>query len=55
MIFNILCNFRYFGSYDFIFLILGVFKTFLIKLESFYGTVSINICLETFLLEKYVF
>ncbi len=34
MIFNVLCNFCYFRSYGFISLILGVFKTFQVKLES---------------------
>jgi hypothetical protein len=52
MIFNILCNFHYFRSYNFISLILGVFKTFLVKLESCYSTVSIRICLRIFLLGK---
>ena len=64
MIFNILCNFHYFRSYDFISLILCVFMTFLIKLESCYGiyiyiykescydTVSIRICLRIFLLGR---
>ena len=52
MIFNLLCNFRYFRSYDFISLILGVFMTFLVKLESYYDTISISICLRIFLLEK---
>jgi hypothetical protein len=31
MIFNILCDFRYFRSYDFISLIFSVFMTFLVK------------------------
>ena len=52
MIFNILCSFRYFRSYDFIFLILGVFMTFLVILGSCYGIVSIRICLRIFLLGK---
>jgi hypothetical protein len=52
MIFNILCNFRYFRSYDFISLILGVFMTFLVKSESSYGIVSIRICFGIFLLGK---
>ena len=52
MIFNILCSFRYFRSYDFISLILGVFMTFLVKLGSCYGIVSIRICLRIFLLGK---
>ena len=52
MIFNILCNFRYFRSYGFISLILGVFMTFQVKLELCYGTVSIRICLEIFSLGK---
>ena len=52
MIFNILCNFRYFSSSDFISLILGVFMTFLVKSESSYGIVSIRICFGIFLLGK---
>ena len=52
LIFNVLCNFRYFRSYGFISLILGVFMTFQVKLESCYGTVSIRIYLEIFLLGK---
>ena len=52
MIFNILCSFHYFRSYDFISLILGVFMTFLVKLGSCYGIVSIRICLGIFLLGK---
>jgi hypothetical protein len=55
MIFNILCSSRYFGSYDFISLILGVFMTFLVKLGPCYGIVLIRICLGTFLLGKQVF
>ncbi len=52
MIFNILCNFHYFKSYDFISLILGVFMTFLVKLESCYGTITIRKCLGIFLFGK---
>ena len=52
MIFNIFYNFLYFRSYDFISLILGIFMTFLVKLEFCYGTVSIRICLKLFLLGK---
>ena len=52
MISNILCNFCYFRSYNFISSILGIFKTFLVILESCYGTVSIRICLGYSYLEN---
>ena len=55
LVFEFLCNFHYFSIEDFIFLILGVFKRLLIKIELYYNIVLIRICLRIFLLEKNMF